>query len=209
MDLSVKETARILATSERAVRNYISCGRLPAKRKGRQLFVPEEALQIFMQAAVQPAHEDLTGNTGMQPSLYSEALEPVLDRFSGLEKKLEQLLLENQRMLEESRKKEQALAKKDLEIEKLQRELVYQKRLFEKELEDQHRFLDEKWSILQKENEEKIDLERKHFEEKLMLEQHRWSERLANQKEQHAQMMVEVQNREGFWSKLIKMMTWN
>ena len=209
MDLSVKEAAHILDASERTVRNYISSGRLPAKRKGRQLFVPEEALQVFMQAAARPAQENFANTASMQLSLSTEALEPIIERFSGLEKKLEQLLLENQRLLQESQQKDQALAQKDLEIEKLQRDLVYQKRLFEKELEDQRRFLDEKWTILQKENEERINLERKHFEEKLTLEQHRWSEKLANQKEQHAQMIVEVQNQEGFWSRLIKMMTWS
>jgi len=196
-----------LAVSERTVRNHIASGRLPAKRKGRQLFVSEEELQFFMQKAANAPSENFAGATALPP-LSSEALEPLLKRLSGLEKRLEQLLVENRRILQESSSKDQLLAQKDLEIEKLQRDLVYQKRLLEKELEDQRRFFDEKWSILQKENEERISLERKHSEEKLMLEQHRYSERLAMQKEQHAQMMVEVQNREGFWSRLIKMMTW-
>lgn len=209
MDLSIKEAARILSASERTVRNYVASGKLPAKRKGRQLFVPEEALQIFMGAGIATGRESPAVSAPAQNPLSADALEPIVQRLAVMEEKLDRIIRENQRLMLESQKKEHELADKNVQIEKLQRDMVYQKRLLEKELDDQQRSLEEKCAILQKENEQRLGLERRHFEEKMMLEEQRWSERLAFQEEQHAQRIVEVRNQEGFWSKLIKMMTWS
>lgn len=209
-DLSVKEAARILGTSEQTVRNYVSSGKLPAKRKGRQLFIPQESFEIFMRAGAPTAGRENPSTIDNLPSHPPDkALQPIIEHISSLESKLDRFIHDNQRLVLESKHKDENLTQKDLEIEKLQRDLIYQKRLFEKELEDQKEFLEEKWKILQEEIRQRIDLEKKHFEEKLRLEQDRWSQTVKTQEERHAQELVEIRNQEGFWSKLIKMMTWS
>jgi excisionase family DNA binding protein len=209
MDLSIKEVAQILDVSERAVRNFVSAGKLPVKRKGRQLLVPEEALQIYLQARSSDGGKASSihlSHAAASPS--HSALEPILLRLAGVEGKLEQVLAENQLLLREIQQKQQELAQKDLELEKLQRDLVYQKLLFEKELSDQQRFFDEKWQMMQAEFAQRMELERKHLDEKWMLERNSWSEKLSAQEKRHTQILVEAKNPEGFWSRLVKMMTW-
>jgi excisionase family DNA binding protein len=205
MDLSIKEVARILAVSESAVRNYVAAGRLPVKRKGRQLWIPEEALRIYMQASSNSTGQGSSTPLSDPAAAASVPVMEMLERLMSVETKLLQVLAEN-RLLLQTR---QELAQKELEIQKLERDLVYQKRLFEKELSDQQKFFDEKWQLMQAEIAQRMELERKQLDEKLMLERNSWSEKLCDQEKRHAQIIVEAKNPESFWSRLVKMMTWS
>lgn len=46
-----KEVADLLRVSERTVRRWIAAGKLPARRFGRQLRIPKEALDTFGESA--------------------------------------------------------------------------------------------------------------------------------------------------------------
>lgn len=225
MDLSIKEVARILNVSETTVRNHIASGKLPARRKGRQVRVSRSDLSIFASSpsckSITP-EENADDPVGTQ-SLRSEDLQAVVDRISGLEEQMRrfhELLTENRLLSKQLKDLEQEIARKDLEIEKLRRDLVYQSRIQKKELEDHQKIIQEKWSVMEKEAAERIAREREHFEsrlvqeqglwsERLALEQSQWAERLAQERENHARKLHEATRQEGFWSRLLKMMTWS
>jgi len=116
---------------------------------------------------------------------------------------------ENKRLHELLREQDRQLAKKDLEIEKLRRDLVYQKRLSEKEAEDQRLALDAKWARLEKEASKRAAHERELLEQRLIQERDICCERLAQQQERFAQELAAMRNQEGFWSRLMKMITWS
>ena len=93
----------------------------------------------------------------------------ILERISALEKELSfrlDLAAENMRIAGELRLKDQEIARKDIEIEKLQRDLIYQKRLLEKEIEDRLRVLDEKRALMDREVSDRVARERDEFEKK-------------------------------------------
>jgi hypothetical protein len=136
----------------------------------------------------------------------------ILERISALEKELSfrlDLVAENMRITGELRLKDQEIARKDIEIEKLQRDLIYQKRLLEKEIEDRMRVLDEKWALMDREVSERVARERDEFEKRLALERDAWAERLSREQEKYAAGLAELQTKGGFWSRLVKMLTWS
>ncbi|NTU47376.1 MAG: helix-turn-helix domain-containing protein [Syntrophobacteraceae bacterium] len=214
MDLSVREVARILKVSETTVRGYIASGRLSAHRRGRQILVSQKDLKTF---SGQPSeHTEARGDcpapAAGDNSSPKGGRQPVLDRMSTLEKRVEHiaaLLSENSRLSEELRKRDRELVSKEVEMEKLRLDLEFQKRLHEKEMEDQARIFQERWSLMEKETAEKIAREREHLESRLTQEKNLWSERLAQEKESFTQRLFEAHRQEGFWSRLMKMMTWS
>jgi hypothetical protein len=137
---------------------------------------------------------------------------PIVERIAALEKELSlrlDLASENMRMCRELRQKDQEIADRDVEIEKLKRDLVYQKRLLEKEIEDRTRMLDEKWALMDREVSERVARERDEFEKRLAFERSTNSERLEQEQEKFAASLAELQTRGGFWSRLVKMLTWS
>ncbi len=214
MDLSVREVALILKVSETTVRGYIASGRLPAHRRGRQILVSQKDLKTFSgQTSGHPkAGGDCPVSAAGNNSSPKDGLQPVLDRMSALEKRVEHiaaLLADNGRLSEELRQRDRELVSKEVEMEKLRLDLEVQKRVHEKEMEDQARIFQERWSLLEKETAEKIAREREHLESRLTQEKNLWSERLAQEKEGFTQRLFEAHRQEGFWSRLMKMMTWS
>jgi excisionase family DNA binding protein len=213
MDLSVREVALILKVSETTVRGYIASGRLPAHRRGRQILVSQKDLKTF--SGQTSGHPKAGGDCRVSAAGNNsspDGRQPVLDRMSALEKRVEHimaLLAENGRLSEELRQRERELVSKEVEMEKLRLNLDVQKRLHEKEMQDQARIFHERWSLLEKETAEKIAREREHLESRLTQEKNLWSERLAQEKEGFAQRLFDAHRQEGFWSRLMKMMTWS
>lgn len=215
MDLSILTVARALDVSENTVRDYIASGKLRAERKGQHLFISESALRAFMDAEEKAAEEETSAAAVEQSEPVApsrEMLQPIMYRLLALQKQFEEkmdLLKENQRLSEELKQRERELLLKGYEIEKLEHDLIYQKRLQDKELENHQIILEEKWAVLQKEASERIAQERKHIDEMLAMQERRWVEKLAEEKELLARQMAEAGRREGLWSRLIKMMTWS
>ena len=215
MDLSILTVARALDVSENTVRDYIASGKLRAERKGQHLFISESALRAFMDAEEKAAEEEASAAAVEQSEPVApsrEMLQPIMYRLLALQKQFEEkmdLLEENQRLSEELKQKERDLLLKGYEIEKLEHDLIYQKRLQDKELENHQIILEEKWAVLQKEASERIAQERKHIDEMLAMQERRWMEKLAEEKELLTRQMTEAVRREGLWSRLIKMMTWS
>jgi excisionase family DNA binding protein len=214
MHLSIKEAARFLNVSDHKVRGYIASGRLTVERKGRQILIPHAQLRDLLDAkegfedATPPASPE---DRALAPPL-KEALETIGNRLAAVEAQIAekwQLVTDNQRLQELLHEHVRHMAEKDLEIEKLRRDLVYQKRLFEKELEDHRLAFEEKRALIAKEASEKIAHERELLEQRLIQEQHLWSERLAQEQERFAQRLAAMRDQEGFWARLMKMITWS
>jgi excisionase family DNA binding protein len=264
MHLSIKEAAHLLNVSENKVRGYILSGKLVVERKGRQILIPEAQLKALVDAeellreeTPQSSLDPVSRDSGENP------LEVVLNRLTALEAQVTEkwrMDAENQRLHEVMREQDRQLAEKNLDMEKLQRDLVYQKRLGEKEIEDHRQALEEKLALIEKEASKRVARERELLEQKLALmeeeaskraaherelleqrlieERNIWSERLAQEQERtarehelieqklteernicsgrlaqeqerFAQKLAAMQNQEGFWSRLLKMITWS
>ena len=214
MHLSIKEAARILDVSENKVRAYILSGKLLVERKGRQILIPESQLKALV-AADNPI-EDVVSQESFDrattPLFHEDSLDVILGRLASLEAQVTEKWqedAENKRLRELLREQDRRLAEKDLELEKLRRDLVYQKRLSEKEVEDQRLALEEKWALIEEEAAKRAAQERELLEQRLIQERDRCSERLAQQQERFAQEVAAMRNQEGFWSRLMKMITWS
>jgi excisionase family DNA binding protein len=213
MHLTIKEAARLLKVSENKVRSYIVSGKIPVERRGRRIMIAESQLKALFNAGKPVEDNASQPDPGPVPARHREAaLELIVSRLAALEAQISekwQLLAENQRLHQLIHEQEQELAERKLEIEKMRRDLVYQRRLCEKELEDRRQALQEKWALLEKEASERTAQDRKRLEERLIEERNIWSERLAQEQERFAQQLAAMRNQEGFWARLMKMITWS
>lgn len=214
MHLSIKEAARFLNVSDNTVRGYIASGRLSVERKGRQILISRAQLTDLLE--MEDAFEHSPPRTSPQDSALErtvrEALEAVGNRLAALEAQIveqRRMIAENQRLQESLREHVRHMADKDLEIEKLRRDLVYQKRLCDKELEDRRMALEEKRALMAREAAEKVAREREILEQRLVQEQRIWSERLAQEQENFARKLTAMRDGEGFWARLMRMITWS
>ncbi|MGA2404958.1 MAG: hypothetical protein ABSG91_25185, partial [Syntrophobacteraceae bacterium] len=137
---------------------------------------------------------------------------PLVERISALERQFAEklaLLAENGRLAQELRQAHLDIAGRDTEIEKLRGDMVYQKKLLEKEVEDCTRLLDEKWALMDREVSERVSRERDEFETILQAERTLWSERLAHERHTFELQIAQLQTKQGFWTRLMKMLTWS
>lgn len=185
---------------------------MPGKGDGKRLSVDETepAAAVSTEQNMEPAAS--SRNKPRQMSMSESLVRPVLDRIVSLERELAErldLLAENRKLTADVHRLDQDVTRKDAEIEKLKNDLVYQKRLLEKEIEDRMRVLDEKWAMMDKEVSDRVARERDEFEKRLAAERNLWSERLRQEEERYAVELAEMQKKEGFWSRLVKMLTWS
>jgi excisionase family DNA binding protein len=213
MYLSIKEAARLLNLSENKIRGYISSGRLSVERKGKQILVSQSQLKALVDAGKDVENEGSQADVDRPPAhSREEALDLVLSRLAAMEEQIIdkwQLFTENQRLHQQIREHHQELAARKLEIEKLRRDLVYQKRLCEKEIEDHRLAQQEKWALMEKVASEQMAQERERLEQRLVEERSIWSEKLTQEQERFAQRLAAMRDQEGFWSRLLKMITWS
>jgi excisionase family DNA binding protein len=213
MYLSIKEAARFLNVSENKVRGYIASGRLSTERKGRQVLIPELQLKALRDAEKSPQDGESQADLDSLSALSGEeAVNLLLNRLAALEGQIVEKwksFAENQQLHGLIRRQDQELAEKKLEIEKLHRDLVYQKRLYEKEIQDQCQAFQEKWDLMEKESRERMAREQERLEARLIEERNAWSAKLAQEQERFAQKLATMRNQEGFWSRLMKMLTWS
>lgn len=137
---------------------------------------------------------------------------PLAERISSLEREISEkldLVAENRQLTLELRQKDRDIAIRDTEIEKLKRDLLYQKRLLEKEVEDRTRVLDEKRALMDREVAARIARERDEFDRRLEEERKSWAERLARIQEEDAAREAELLTKQGFWTRFLKMLTWS
>jgi excisionase family DNA binding protein len=215
MLLSIKEVAGILEVSEKSVRNLIASGKLAAERVGRRVLVRKDLLESLLAGSRVGGStfvgSDILNNCGDDSST-SKGLEMVMDRLTILEKQVQDLaslIRENNDHFHELREKDALLAQKEVELEKLRRDILYQQRICEKEIEHCRKHHDEQCALSREEFAEKLALERHYLEEKLAVENAIWSERLAREQESFNLKLLEIKEREGLWAKLVKMMTWS
>jgi excisionase family DNA binding protein len=214
MGLTLKQASKALGMGEDEVMELVSAGRLKAERAGNRLKFDESDIEALARAEPGPAPAPDAPLPGRprQVSIFEAIVRPVLDRIAALEKQVAEgffLLSENQHLAEEVRRLERELALKDTETEKLKRDLVYQKKLLEKEVEDRMRVLDEKWALMDREMSERVVREREEFEGRLARERSTWSDRLAAEQERFESNLAQLRSKEGFWSRLLRMLTWS
>lgn len=153
-----------------------------------------------------------TNDRPRQISFSESLVHPILERITALQREVSERLAlvdENKRLSEELKLRDREIARKDIEIETLKRDLVYQKKLLEKEIGDRARVLEEKRALMDREITERIARERDEFERRLAEEKDAWADRLTREQEKHAASLAEIQTKEGFWSRFIKMLTWS
>lgn len=213
MPLTIKEAARRFQISEEKIRSFILSGELPVERRGRQILISELDLQPLIDDAQQIAGDPIVDALASQlESFREDLLKRLEDRLSALQQALDDLRktqAERESFQELRRRMDRDLVEKDLELERLKRDLVYQQRLHEKELADQGVVFQEKWAVLEREAAERVRRERERTEQAVEEERRLWSERLAHQEQRFADRLAEMQDREGFWSRLMKMITWS
>ncbi len=211
MAISIEQASKILKMSREEIMDLIDSGKLSAEQKGKDLAIDESELGGLL---CRPNLETVASAPGKprQLSLPEMLIRPVIERIAALEKELSEkmnLLIENRRLTEELRQTFLDAAGKDKEIEKLKADLVYQKRLMEKEIEEHARLLDAKWALMEREVAERIARERSEFERRLQAESALWSERLAREQERFEADIAELRSKQGFWTRLMKMLTWS
>ncbi len=212
MGLTLKQASKTLGMTEDEVMELVSAGRLKADSTGNRLKFDESEIEALAPAEQAPAPDARPAGKPRQMSMPEALVRPVLDRMAALEAQVAEkldLLAENRRLTEEIRHADRELASKDTEIEKLKRDLVYQKKLLEKEIEDRMRVLDEKWALMDREVSERIAREREEFEARLARERSTWSDRLAAEQEKFEADLARMRSKEGFWTRLLRMLTWS
>jgi excisionase family DNA binding protein len=226
MPLNMKEAAQLLGVSESRVRGYIATGKLTGERKGRQVQISETELKRF--AETQKGfetceHEIHPGSEPVPPASHADVLEHIDGRLAALEARLNerwQMVKENQHLQQLLREHDLKLAEKDLEVQKLRRDLVYQKRLADKELEDHRLAFQERLTRVEQEAAERraqegerleqaLERERERMEEALSRERQLCSEKLALEQQRLADMLTAMRNQEGFLARLMRMITWS
>jgi len=213
--LTVKEAAHLLGVSENKVRDLIASGSISVERKGRQILIAEA--QLVGLTAGEKGLEDTQPKVKPQPEpvvadSYRDALDLINTRLAELESQLGdkwQMVEENQRLHQLLRDQDRQLAEKDLEIERLRRDLVYQKRLFDKELEDERLASQERERRTARATSESMAQEGQRLEQAVARERQIWAEKLAQEQERFAQMLASMRNQEGFWARLVRMITWS
>ena len=215
MHLNIKEAARRLGVSENKVRAYIASGILSVERKGRQILIPEAQLGALTAGEKGLDDDPPKANPDSEranAASCKEALDLMSARLAALESQLVdkwQIVVENQRLHQLLRDQDRRLAEKDLEIEKLRRDLVYQQRLCDKELEDHHLASQERQRLVERAASESAAQESQRLEQALVQERQIWSQKLAQEQERFAQMLASMRNQEGFWARLMRMITWS
>jgi predicted RNase H-like nuclease (RuvC/YqgF family) len=210
MELSIAEAARRLGVGENALWDLIRSRRLAVDTATGVPRIAEASLAGLIEAGVQQTEPEDAPAT--EPDSRADVLQSIVQRLGALENQVKvkwDLLKENRHLSAELREREKEIAGKELEIDRLNRDMVYQKRLLDKELEDQQKFLAEKWALMEGQMLQQLAQERAQLERLLALEQERWQERFDREKELCSQRLEEERKREGFWSRLIKMMTWS
>lgn len=237
MSLTLKEAARLLGLSENRVRSYIASGKLAVERKGRQILIAETELRTL--ALTEKSLENREHGANPEGEIVptaspGDALAHIVAHLTALENQLLekwQMVVENQRLHQLLRDQDRQLAEKDLELEKLRRDLLYQQRLAEKELEDQRLAFQERFTRMEqeatirttqeRERTEKalaherqswadnLAREREQTEQILAQERQHWAEKLAQEQERFARMLATVRSQEGFWARLVRMITWS
>jgi len=211
MGVSLKQASKILNMTRDEVVDLVAAGKLKAERKRKSLTVDESDLGMLL-SRQKPEFAASVSSRPRQVSLPDMLLGPLIERISVLERQFAEkldLLAENGRLAQELHQAHLDIARRDTEIENLRSDMVYQKKLLEKEVEERTRLLDEKWALMNREVSERVSRERDQFETILQAERTLWSERLAQEQHVFKSEIAKLQAQQGLWTRLMKMLTWS
>jgi len=211
MSVSLKQASKILNMTRNEVMDLVTAGKLKAERKRMRLSVDESDLGVLL-SQQRPESAAAVSNRPRQVSLPDMLTGPLIERISDLERQFAEtldLLAENRRLTQQLHQAQLDIAGRDTEMEKLRGDMVYQKKLLEKEVEDRARLLDEKSEFMDREASERVSRERDQFETILQAERTLWSERVAHEQHVFEAEIAKLQAKQGLFTRLMKMLTWS
>ncbi len=198
---------------ENAVQSGIAPGGLALETVEAQVFVWESSPEAFISGNVTPEgtrtamSKDLRADHQAAPSAQSLA-EQLRLLQSTLDEKWD-LLARNQHLHLEILRLKEEITRQEVEIQSLRRDLSQQQSSHEREMEEYQRRLQERYNQQQTETSRRLATEKARFEERLVWTENRCSEALERAREDHAQALARAMEREGFWARLVRMMTWS
>jgi chromosome segregation ATPase len=211
MGVSIKQVSKILNMTRNEVMDLVAAGKLRAEREAKGLTVDESDLWEFL-SHFNPETKAAVASRPRQVSLPEMLAGPLTERISALEKELSEkldLLAENRKLEQELQQSRLDIASRDAEIDRLKDDLAGREGPLEKQAEDRPRALDEERASMEREFSERISRERDEFEEVLQAERTSWSERLAAERCKLESELEQLKTKEGFWTRLIRMLTWS
>jgi excisionase family DNA binding protein len=212
MGLTISEVARLLGVTENVVRGHIATGKLAFDVLGGQVVIPEAAVEALLHPGQRPFPAHSGGATAAGRPAQEEVLRSVLKELFAIQEQLDNkwgLVNENQRLQQLLRDKDRELAERNAEIDRLKRVATIHREIADKDLEDRERSLAEKLSMLEEQTARRLAREQEMCREHAARLEEQWARRLAEERERFARDMAEAQRREGFWARLVKMMTWS
>ncbi len=129
-------------------------------------------------------------------------LQRTLDEKWDLLNRNQQLHLEIIRLREE-------ISRQKAEIQSLLGDLSRLRSSRDREMEEFQRQWQERYNQEREETARRLAAEKAHFEEKLAWTEKHWSEILQQTQEDHARELARAGEREGFWVRLVRMLTWS
>lgn len=207
MGVSLKQVGTILNMTRKEVMDLVAAGRLKVEQKNNRQTVDEADLAILL-SDFKPDSEGATPGRPRQLSLPEMLAGPLTERIGGIEKVLSErldLLAENKRLDQDLTRARADLAAREAELQKLKVE----KAVLEKEAMERQRSLDERREFMEKEFSDRSSREREEFEGRLQTEKKAWAERFAEERRKYASELQHLKSNQGFWNKLVKMLTWS
>jgi hypothetical protein len=212
MGLTISEAARLIDVKENVVRGYISTGKLAFDIQDGRIVIPRSAVEALLHPERQSVASESPGSSQAGRSPHEEALRSVLKELFVIEDQLDSrwdLFSENQKLHQLLRDKDGVLAERNAEIERLKREAMHQRRHATKEVEDRERAIEERLRGAEEEAARRVAREQELCNEKVALVDEHWARRVAEERERSTRGIAEAGKQEGFWARLVKMMTWS
>jgi hypothetical protein len=119
------------------------------------------------------------------------------------------LLARNQQLHLEILRQQELITRQEMQIQSLQRDLSRMKSLQESDAEKYQGGIQESYNHQEEETFKRLTVEKARYEEKLAQTEAHWSGVLRRAREDHARELAQARMSEGFWAKLVRMMTWS
>ncbi|MBW1975766.1 MAG: helix-turn-helix domain-containing protein [Deltaproteobacteria bacterium] len=191
MEYDIREAARILDLSEKEIREYIDRGMLTARREDGEWLIPDWAIRVFRRT-LETLEKVGKLNKPSQEEMYwaiVDRLDHIVENMAAVRQELEQRAAIFDRLASIER----VMQEKEMEVEKLKSELRYRIEIFEKEIGF-------------------LRLENKRLSDEVVRLRKRLEELRGDESRATTQVPAvseNVRERQGFWDRFLRMLTWD
>jgi len=191
MEYDIREAARILDLSEKEIREYIDRGMLTARREDGEWLIPDWAIRVFRRT-LETLEKVGKLNKPSQEEMYwaiVDRLDHIVEDMAAVRQELEQRATIFDRLASIER----VMQEKEMEVEKLKSELRYRIEIFEKEIGF-------------------LRLENKRLSDEVVRLRKRLEELRGDESRATTQVPAvseNVRERQGFWDRFLRMLTWD